>query len=160
VSLTPNITTLLVARRDDAVLLILRNKEPNRGLWSPPGGKLRDGEDPLTGAIREFAEETGLTAVDPSLAAVVWETDYARGEAWLMFVYRARATGEPATGMREGDAAWIELGSLASLPIPPADPAILEAALAEHGIAYLRVRMDAGRLESVQIHWERAYGPA
>ncbi|MEU3659119.1 NUDIX hydrolase [Streptomyces sp. NPDC032940] len=31
--------------------------------WSHPKGKLRPGEDPLAGALREVAEETGCTAV-------------------------------------------------------------------------------------------------
>ncbi|MGW5258112.1 NUDIX hydrolase [Streptomyces sp. NPDC004012] len=31
--------------------------------WSHPKGKLKRGEDPLAGALREVAEETGYTAV-------------------------------------------------------------------------------------------------
>ncbi len=31
--------------------------------WSHPKGKLKQGEDPLAGALREVAEETGCTAV-------------------------------------------------------------------------------------------------
>lgn len=35
--------------------------EETYGKWEFPGGGLDDGEDPLSGAIREFEEETGLT---------------------------------------------------------------------------------------------------
>jgi predicted NUDIX family NTP pyrophosphohydrolase len=36
-----------------------RNKDA--GAWSLPKGEIGDGEEPLTAAIREFAEETGVT---------------------------------------------------------------------------------------------------
>lgn len=35
--------------------------EATRGKWEFPGGGLKDGEQPEDGALREFAEETGLT---------------------------------------------------------------------------------------------------
>ena len=57
------IATLLYAfnERGD-VLLLERAQEPNRGLWSPCGGKLRTetGESPYACACREAAEELGL----------------------------------------------------------------------------------------------------
>ncbi len=40
-----------------------RNKDA--GVWSIPKGEVADGEDPLTAARREFAEETGGTAAGP-----------------------------------------------------------------------------------------------
>jgi 8-oxo-dGTP diphosphatase len=39
-------------------LLVKRGKEPNRGMWSLPGGKLEWGEPTLAGAQRELFEET------------------------------------------------------------------------------------------------------
>ena len=44
------------------VLLLERAQEPNRGLWSPPGGKLHteSGESPYACACREAQEELGL----------------------------------------------------------------------------------------------------
>ncbi|WP_236567671.1 NUDIX hydrolase [Nocardiopsis sp. FR6] len=38
-------------------------RRPERGDWSLPKGKLKKGEHPLTGAVREVREETGLTPV-------------------------------------------------------------------------------------------------
>jgi 8-oxo-dGTP pyrophosphatase MutT (NUDIX family) len=36
----------------------------NAGQWSLPGGKLDDGEEPVGGALRELAEETGIADVE------------------------------------------------------------------------------------------------
>ncbi|MFD8198355.1 NUDIX hydrolase [Streptomyces sp. NPDC059701] len=44
--------------------------------WSHPKGKLKRGEDPLAGALREVAEETGYTAVPgPGLPTVRYLVD-------------------------------------------------------------------------------------
>ena len=40
--------------------LVQRANEPNRGLWSLPGGKIELGETTLAAAKRELFEETGL----------------------------------------------------------------------------------------------------
>ena len=42
-------------------LLVQRGKEPNKGMWSIPGGSIEVGETTLDGAKRELQEETGLT---------------------------------------------------------------------------------------------------
>jgi ADP-ribose pyrophosphatase YjhB (NUDIX family) len=45
---------------DGRLLLIRRGHEPNRGLWSLPGGRVEPGETVLQAVVREVAEETGL----------------------------------------------------------------------------------------------------
>ncbi|MFJ8362215.1 NUDIX hydrolase [Streptomyces sp. NPDC093984] len=47
----------------DGALEICLVHRPKYDDWSHPNGKLKRGEDPLTGALREVAEETGYTAV-------------------------------------------------------------------------------------------------
>lgn len=46
--------------KEDHFLLIQRGKEPMKGRWSLPGGKLELGESLQDGLSREITEETGL----------------------------------------------------------------------------------------------------
>lgn len=57
----------IVAADTGRVLLALRAQDETdapevQRTWEFPGGSLEEGEDPLAGAFREFAEEIGLTA--------------------------------------------------------------------------------------------------
>ena len=48
--------------RDGKVLLARRAKKAGYGLWSLPGGHIEPGEPARNAALRELAEETGVTA--------------------------------------------------------------------------------------------------
>jgi ADP-ribose pyrophosphatase YjhB (NUDIX family) len=56
----PGVLALL--ERDDALLLVLRAHEPDRGKWGFPGGLIELGETVAEAALRELHEETGLIA--------------------------------------------------------------------------------------------------
>jgi mutator protein MutT len=49
-----------VILRGGQVLLVERDREPAKGLWSFPGGHVEPGETALQAALREVREETGL----------------------------------------------------------------------------------------------------
>jgi len=154
--MVPHITTLVYAIHDGQVALLRRRQPPNRGLWSPPGGKVEPGESPLANALRELAEETGLVGRSPRLRAVVTELDPVRTDAWLMFVFRVAVDGPTFSGdSREGDPAWVRLADVGQLPTPPADGAILAAVLDERpAVAFLTARYDDGRLVDVALRWD------
>jgi len=109
-----NIATLLYCfNNSDDVLLMHRTQLPNRGLWSPCGGKLKTetGESPYACACREALEELALkiTPAALHLPGIVSEHGY-EGEAhWLMFLFelRTRLEALPATE-----------------PPPPASPSV------------------------------------
>ena len=51
----------IIVRCNNKVLLCKRNAEGSLpGFWSCPAGSVEEGEDPRTGAIREFKEETDI----------------------------------------------------------------------------------------------------
>jgi 8-oxo-dGTP diphosphatase len=46
--------------KDGKVLLVKRNKAPQKGMWAIPGGSVKLGETLQAAAEREIREETGL----------------------------------------------------------------------------------------------------
>jgi 8-oxo-dGTP diphosphatase len=127
VSLPHKIATLLYCfSEQDEVLLLERAQEPNRGLWSPPGGKLHTniGESPYACACREADEELGLTlaATDLHLTGLVSEHGYAGQAHWLMFLFEVRPKLRSLPPVhREGRFAFFVPDALASLKLPQTD---------------------------------------
>ena len=76
------------------MLLLERAQEPNRGFWSPCGGKLKMdiGESPYACACREAREEIGLEIAPPDLhlAGIVSEHGYQGQTHWLMFLFEVK----------------------------------------------------------------------
>ncbi|RMF50897.1 MAG: NUDIX domain-containing protein [Anaerolineae bacterium] len=74
------------------------------------------GEDPLSAARRELAEEAGLRA-DLWLAATVTIDTGPDSPGILMFVFRGEATGGQLRPSAEGRAHWLPLADLDALPL-------------------------------------------
>ena len=116
-------TVVVYALREGKVLVMHRNKEPNLGLWTAPGGKIEVGESPHETAQREMAEETGLIAQDLHLRDLCTLVSPLQEWSWFIFIFVAtRFQGSLETDEREGDLAWVSLEEyFADLPIPQAD---------------------------------------
>jgi 8-oxo-dGTP diphosphatase len=121
------IATLLYCFNDhDEVLLLERAKEPNRGLWSPCGGKLHTdiGESPYACGCREAQEELGMALVpaDLHLTGLVSEHGYQGQSHWLMFLFevKRRLTRLPPPH-REGRFEFFNRAALDGLKLPQTD---------------------------------------
>ena len=108
------------------LLLILRNKAPNLGSWSPIGGKLEMGlgESPFECAARETLEETGhaISTADLHLFCMIAEEAYEGAGHWLMFLFRCRKPIDtlPPT-IDEGRFGFFSRSTFGTLPIPDTD---------------------------------------
>jgi len=121
------VATLLYCfnERDD-VLLLERAQEPNRGFWSPCGGKLKMdiGESPYACASREAEEELGIKVriADLHLTGLVSEHGYQGRTHWLMFLFEIKPKLQSAPPAHaEGRFQFFPRKTLASLKIPQTD---------------------------------------
>jgi len=127
VKLPYKIATLLYCFNErDEVLLLERVQEPNRGLWSPPGGKLHveDGESPYACACREAREEikTELNPRDLHLTGLVSEHGYQGNSHWLMFLFEVKPRLESLPPLhKEGRFGFFPSTALAGLKLPQTD---------------------------------------
>ncbi len=121
------IATLLYCFNEaDEVLLQHRAQEPNRGLWSPCGGKLHmdDGESPYACGCREAFEELGLKLqpTDLHLAGLVSEHGYGGQAHWLMFLFEVKLRLQALPPRhREGEFRFFKRDKLAALDLPQTD---------------------------------------
>ena len=128
-SLPYKVATLLYCFGErDEVLLLERAQEPNRGLWSPCGGKLRQdtGESPHACALREAHEEMAVTLGngDLRLTGIVSEHGYQGQSHWLMFLFEVRRRfREVPPPHREGRFAFWRRDELDGIPMPETDRA-------------------------------------
>jgi len=108
--------------RAGRVLLAARGKEPLRGIYTLPGGRVEAGETLAEAALREVAEETGL---QPQLVGFVDHVEIiGRDEAggvrhhYVIAAFAARwQGGEPQTTAEALDFRWADPVTLDGLPV-------------------------------------------
>ena len=106
----------IVCLRGDAVLLIRRGKPPRLGEWSLPGGRIEAGERAVDAALRELAEETGVTARITALIDVVDGIFAEAGLHYVLIDYAAEwVSGEPVAGDDALEARFVPLDQVDEL---------------------------------------------
>jgi 8-oxo-dGTP diphosphatase len=99
------------------LLLVRRGREPGRGRWSLPGGRVEPGETAAQAAVREVREETGLHVVAGHLVGRV-ERPGPDGVTYVIDDLACTVVGGVlAAGDDAEDARFVAAGELAALPL-------------------------------------------
>lgn len=115
--LTDSKGRVLIARRPEGA--------HQGGWWEFPGGKLRRGETPLQGLIRELREELGIEvrAARPLLA---YRHEYPERVIDLHVWRVTEFVGEPA-GVEGQPLRWVAIAELTTVGLLPGDQPIIAA---------------------------------
>tara|TARA_B110000467_G_C18336050_1_gene497875 strand:+ start:2052 stop:2594 length:543 start_codon:yes stop_codon:yes gene_type:complete len=155
--------SVLVFIRNEAgeFLMIQREKAPNKGLWSPIGGKLEmdSGESPHECAVRETFEEVGLQ-IDSSqlhLFCMIAEKAYEGSNHWLMFLFDCHTPiAKLPDTIDEGQFSFFSREAIETLPIPETDREGLWAIYDKHRHGFVSARANCGPDQALEIIIEQA----
>lgn len=113
--------------RDGRFLLVKRAREPARGLYAFPGGRVEEGELPEEAARRELMEETSLEAGTLTFIRELRLDGPTSDRPYRLLVFAGSpAGGTPAAGDDAEEASWFALAEMRRLPITETTLAIAE----------------------------------
>jgi 8-oxo-dGTP diphosphatase len=141
-------------------LLLLRAKAPNRGTWSPIGGKLETaiGESPFECAVRETREETGhiVEASDLHLFAMIAEKAYEGASHWLLFLFNCSKPLDAIPPMiEEGGFGFFSRDQIEALALPETDRTALWQVYDQHRQGFVALRADCAPGKPLDIVQEQ-----
>ena len=122
-----------IITRGDAVLLVRRGREPQKGIWSIPGGVLKVGETLEEGVCREVREEVGLDVrvlervevVERILPDADGKVEY----HYILIDYLCEPTGGSLQAADDAaEAAWVERGDLDTYAITTGTTTVIDQA--------------------------------
>lgn len=106
------------------LLLVKRDREPSKGVWSLPGGRVEWGESMREAVVREVREETGIDVDVEGVAGFVerivpdddgvvqWH--HVIVDFWARPRSRALVAGDDAS-----EARWVPVADITQLPLAP-----------------------------------------
>lgn len=121
--------TLCYIKRSGKTLMVHRVKKENdmhQGKWNGLGGKLEPGESPEECAIREIAEEAGLTVNKPDLKGILTFPKFKNDEDWYVFLFVIRNFKGKLIDSPEGNLKWIQDDELLNLNLWEGDKIFLK----------------------------------
>ncbi|HEX2051626.1 MAG TPA: NUDIX hydrolase [Actinomycetota bacterium] len=115
----PSVGVGAVVVRDGALLVIRRGRDPGRGLWSLPGGRVEHGEALVDAVRREVREETGLDVAVGELLGVYEVVGDDHHFVALDYVATVTGPDEPRPGDDVDAVKWVPLSDVAALECTP-----------------------------------------
>jgi 8-oxo-dGTP diphosphatase len=118
----PIAAAIAVVLRGERLLLVRRSHKPDAGRWGFPGGKIEPGETVIAAALRELAEETGVTAepVEVLTAVDVIRRESAVQHHYVLIAVLCRwSEGEGAAASDAEEIGWFDLAALRGLEKSP-----------------------------------------
>ena len=109
-------------------LLLLRNKEPLKGEWFIPGGRILKGEKAEDAAIRKVWEECGLNPIQPlkllGVEEIILKKDpfgHGKGTHTVNFIYAAHVAPGSNVKIDEHQNAfrWVSCAMIGTLGLHP-----------------------------------------
>lgn len=129
-SVIPRTLTFIFNEGQVLLLLGAENKKIWAGKYNGIGGHIEAGEDILESALRELAEETGITDISLRLCGQVMIT-LNQSEGIALFIFKGNYLGQEFKSSHEGDLEWIALKDLQNLPVVEDIPVLIKR-LTEH----------------------------
>lgn len=108
----------VVMREDNHLLMVRRGKEPAKGLWSLPGGRLEHGEYIAGAVAREVKEETGLE-VEVGRLAGIFEVPGDQHYVILDFIAEVEGRPQPRADQDADEARWVAFDDIEKLECTP-----------------------------------------
>jgi mutator protein MutT len=111
---------LAIIEKDGKFLIAQRKAEGTfASLWELPGGKCRNGEDPVSCLVREVREETGLE-VCAEISAGIIEHAYS-GLTVELHAFFCRVLSGEARALESQAIAWIDWDAIPDYSFPAAN---------------------------------------
>lgn len=100
------------------LLLVKRGRDPGKGLWAVPGGKVRRGEPITEAARREVLEETGLVV---EIGEVIWVGEHLTEQHHIVLIdFLGTVIGGTLEAADDAEEArWVELAAAEEYPLTP-----------------------------------------
>jgi ADP-ribose pyrophosphatase YjhB (NUDIX family) len=130
----PRIGCAGIVRSGDSILLGLRNKEPNRGLWVLPGGGVQFGETLGETLCRELAEEAGIEVEIEDVFRVMEIVNPPHEHRIIVYFNARYRCGEPSASSDLADVRFVNSEELRAMSSSRSISPVVETVLHEAGV--------------------------
>ena len=107
------LTNMCMVSDGNGNVLVQNRTDPNWPGIVFPGGHVEPGESFVDSVIREVREETGITVLNPKLCGVK-QFQTAKGERYIVFLFKADQFEGEVRSSDEGEAMWLPRSELFS----------------------------------------------